>query len=242
VRRIALAAPPRCQASPSLSINLLAGLFLRLTLGTGAVVGRTHFGPRLQKVQDVERVARIPTARYDPRAPLLLATGESQSRVLVSLGTSRGAAAVARHPAESAHLEGNRPRWWIWSLSHRSCRIPNCGETPADLQCRCCRTRPRRSRGPTRSSPGGATLRGRGGVLARLEELERQYPTVVVAAPALDRFPTHALLSTSRLVVLVADEGRLSPAELRSTLHTLARLNVPVGGVVLEGHENGARV
>jgi Mrp family chromosome partitioning ATPase len=79
-------------------------------------------------------------------------------------------------------------------------------------------------------------------VLARLEELERQYPTVVVAAPALDRFPTHALLSTSRLVVLVADEGRLSPAELRSTLHTLARLNVPVGGVVLEGHENGARV
>jgi tyrosine-protein kinase Etk/Wzc len=244
VRRIDVAAAPRNPAFPKLPINLLAGLMVGLTLGAGTALGRAYLGSRLHTAQDVERASGLPATVFNPQMPLLLApAAERQSLLLLPLGPVDGVGAVARHLAETASLQGRRVAFV--DLEPGRVDLPS----PERKLSRVAIPLPALQPAPTEQveDPGYAVHRWqpeaqpRESALQLIEEYERQYPMVIAALPALDRFPTPTLLSPTRSVVFVASEGRLTRTELKDAVQTLSRLGVPVAGVVLRnGHENGA--
>jgi uncharacterized protein involved in exopolysaccharide biosynthesis len=245
VRRIDVAAPPRKPAFPNLPVNLLAGLIVGLTLGVGAAVGRAYLGSRLYTIDDVERAAGVPAAVFNPNMPLLLApTTERQSLLLLPIASAGDVGEVARHLAETGALQGRRVALVDFEATQPNLPAkPGSGGavTPVPLAV------DQPLLGDEAEGPGYALHRwpaqakARQTALQYLEELEREYPVVVAALPPLDRFPTPTLLSPTRSMVFVAREATLTRTELTSSLQSLARLGIPVAGVVVRnGNGNGS--
>ena len=208
-RQLDVAEPSKKPAFPEPVTTLGLGVGGGLVTGLIAALMLSGLGRWARDPYEVERIAGVPSLRFDASAPLML-SGANQARTLLILPLDAGtsSAAVARRLADTAMARSISAT--VLDLSGR--RLPSSnGRSPAAIA------------GPSEHFD----------VNGAIERLEREYGLVIVQLPELASDVTAAALSETRPAVLVAPARRVDRARLASTLQTLRRLDVPCAGVVL---------
>ena len=250
VRLVDPAVPPRAPAFPRPLLSLGIGLFGGLLLGAVGALGSFYTGSRVRDARDAELAAGVPALSLDHGAPLLLGKGGQQSMLVVPIGDHAGSERIARRIAANAARQGENvvlanlegmalPRLLPERTDGTAAEVPSREVSAGPAE---------RPHLESRPEPEGyfsfrASQNGNGRVDPRavIEGLERRFSVVVTALPGFGDFPTPALLSAERPVILAAHAGKTSRVELQDAVLALQRLGIDVSVVVADDSADAGR-
>jgi len=219
-RQLDVAEPPKKPAFPEPLTTMGIGIGGGFVMGLIAALLFSGLGRWARDPAEIERIAGVPTIRFDASAPLLLAGGKNARTILVvPLDAGIRVGAVAHRLADTASARSIRAT--ILDITNKS---------------------PSKANGRTAMTIAAAVPAF--DVDATIRRLEQEYDLVIVELPDMTSNATAAALSGDRGVLLVASARRVDRTQLANTLQTLKRLEVPCAGIVLSdgsGSGTGSR-
>lgn len=246
VRQLDVAQAPKQVTFPRKSIFLPIGLVGGLMLGVVGAIGSAYLRQTIRYPHEVELATGTPCLFFRPDEPILLGGFSERGTLLViPVGRDSASSQVARRIATTASLQGHSVV--LAELENSSLvQLPSAStSTPAEssvapVDLLASSLRPSDQEGGAyvvyHGSQNGAS---RIGPRAALQELESRFGLVVAAVPHPGHTATTALLSTGRIVILVATAGRVTRTELQEQVTSLDRIGVRTASVVLQAVGTG---